>query len=100
MRLTSWDPNINTADTRVNDGRAYVRVIGGELRMSHAQVEYLGFWSGSTGGLALTGSDRTTLDADVTTPTPPTDEKVLLPAAPSCPGWATTTRWRSPTARA
>ncbi|GAB1824212.1 right-handed parallel beta-helix repeat-containing protein [Herbidospora sp. RD11066] len=85
VRLTSWDPNINTADTRVNDGRAYVRVIGGELRMSHAQVEYLGFWSGATGGLALTGSDRTTLDADVTTPTPPTDEKVLLPGGTLVP---------------
>lgn len=85
VRITSWDPNINTADMIVNDGRAYVRAIGGELRMSHAQVEHLGFWSGSTGGLAMTGSDRTTLEAKLTTATPPTDDKVLLPGGALVP---------------
>src|SRR5262245_17291778 len=58
VRITSWDLHARTADTKVSDGRAYIRVVGGELRMSHAVVEDLGFWSGRTGGLALTGSDR------------------------------------------
>jgi len=58
VRITSWDAQARTADTKVTDGRAYVRAIGGELKMSHVRVEYLGFWSGPTGGLALTGSDR------------------------------------------
>ncbi|MEZ0074677.1 right-handed parallel beta-helix repeat-containing protein [Planotetraspora sp. GP83] len=64
VQLTSWDPHARTADTKVSDGRAYMRVVGGELRMSHAVVEHLGFWSGPTGGLALTGSDRPTRNAE------------------------------------
>ncbi|MEV5407860.1 right-handed parallel beta-helix repeat-containing protein [Thermopolyspora sp. NPDC052614] len=64
VRITSWDTQARTADTRVTDGRAYLRVIGGELRLSHARVEHLGFWSGPTGGLALTGSDRPTQNAE------------------------------------
>ncbi|AWS40230.1 hypothetical protein DKM19_01645 [Streptosporangium sp. 'caverna'] len=75
VRLTSWDPNARTADTKVSDGRAYLRAIGGELKVSHAVVEYLGFWSGPTGGLALTGSDRPTQTA----------ERVPVTALPKAP---------------
>ncbi len=64
VRITSWDPRARTADVKVSDGRAYLRVIGGELKMSHAVVQHLGFWSGPTGGLALTGSDRPTQTAE------------------------------------
>ncbi|MEV0752900.1 right-handed parallel beta-helix repeat-containing protein [Streptosporangium sp. NPDC050280] len=67
VRITSWNAHDRTADTKVSDGRAYLRVIGGELKMSHATVEHLGFWSGPTGGLALTGSDRPTTNADLVT---------------------------------
>ncbi|MER5645395.1 right-handed parallel beta-helix repeat-containing protein [Streptosporangium sp. NPDC002524] len=67
VRITSWNAHERTADTKVSDGRAYLRVVGGELTMSHAQVEHLGFWSGPTGGLALTGSDRPTSTADLVT---------------------------------
>ena len=71
VRITSWNAQDRTADTKVSDGRAYLRVIGGELKMSHAVVEHLGFWSGPTGGLALTGSDRPTRTADLVAPPPP-----------------------------
>nr|WP_231126524.1 right-handed parallel beta-helix repeat-containing protein [Motilibacter aurantiacus] len=57
--IQSWDPQSNKPDTVTNDGRAYIRAIGGEARIRHAQVSDLGFWSGSTAGVALTGTDRT-----------------------------------------
>lgn len=68
VRIASWDAHARTADTKVTDGRAYLRAVGGELKMSHALVENLGFWSGPTGGLALTGSDRPTQTADRVVP--------------------------------
>ncbi|MHA7287327.1 right-handed parallel beta-helix repeat-containing protein [Arthrobacter sp. MDT3-44] len=55
VAITSW--NGAGADTDTSDGRAYVRVIGGHASFSHATVSSLGFWSGNTGGLALTGTD-------------------------------------------
>ncbi|RJT80930.1 hypothetical protein D6T63_06950 [Arthrobacter cheniae] len=55
VEITSWDGS--GADTDTSDGRAYVRVIGGHASFSHATVSSLGFWSGNTGGLALTGTD-------------------------------------------
>jgi parallel beta-helix repeat protein len=57
-RITSWDPRTGEPDTDVNDGRAYLRAIGGQLTMTYAEVSDLGFWSGRTGGLSLTGTDR------------------------------------------
>ncbi|MFC4056716.1 right-handed parallel beta-helix repeat-containing protein [Planomonospora corallina] len=68
VRITSWDSQARTADTKVSDGRAYLRAVGGELKMGHASVEHLGFWSGPTGGLALTGSDRPTRNAERAAP--------------------------------
>ncbi|MGI5283052.1 right-handed parallel beta-helix repeat-containing protein [Nonomuraea polychroma] len=68
VRITSWDAQARTADTKVSDGRAYLRAVGGELKMSHALVEHLGFWSGPTGGVALTGSDRPTRTAEPVAP--------------------------------
>jgi parallel beta-helix repeat protein len=58
VRITSWNDQTGQPDTRVGDGRAYIRAIGGEFGMKYAQVSDLGFWSGPTGGIALTGSDR------------------------------------------
>jgi nitrous oxidase accessory protein NosD len=55
--ITSWDTTKAQADTETADGRAYVRVIGGHAAISYATVSALGFWSGNTGGLALTGTD-------------------------------------------
>ncbi|GIH21811.1 hypothetical protein Aph01nite_01210 [Acrocarpospora phusangensis] len=76
VRLTSWDSHTRTADTKVADGRAYLRAVGGELKMSYAVVEHLGFWSGPTGGVALTGSDRPTRNA----------ERVIAPVGQASPG--------------
>ncbi|GAA1799723.1 right-handed parallel beta-helix repeat-containing protein [Planosporangium flavigriseum] len=56
--ITSWDTRANKPDTDVNDGRAYIRAIGGQFSMTYAKVSNLGFWSGRTGGLSLTGTDR------------------------------------------
>ncbi|MDF5754312.1 right-handed parallel beta-helix repeat-containing protein [Spongiactinospora sp. TRM90649] len=83
VRISSWDSHARTADTKVSDGRAYLRAVGGELKMTHAQVEHLGFWSGATGGVALTGSDRPTRNAEPIVPAAQTPEDVkqrmLLP---------------------
>ncbi|WP_166279775.1 right-handed parallel beta-helix repeat-containing protein [Motilibacter deserti] len=56
--VQSWDPQANEPDTLTNDGRAYIRAIGGEVMVRHADFSDLGFWSGSTAGVALTGTDR------------------------------------------
>ncbi|MFD0854200.1 hypothetical protein ACFQ07_18325, partial [Actinomadura adrarensis] len=52
VRFTSWNDNTRRPDREVSDGRSYIRAIGGEFSMTHAQVSDLGFWSGRTGGLA------------------------------------------------
>lgn len=58
MRVSSWDTRTNRPDTDVRDGRAYVRAVGGQFAMTYAKVADLGFWSGRTGGISLTGTDR------------------------------------------
>ncbi|MEU2424515.1 right-handed parallel beta-helix repeat-containing protein [Streptomyces sp. NPDC007851] len=58
LTVTSWNPQANKPDTDVRDGRAYIRTIGGQFRMTHTALSDLGFWSGRTGGLSLTGTDR------------------------------------------
>ncbi|HEX2317116.1 MAG TPA: right-handed parallel beta-helix repeat-containing protein, partial [Thermomonospora sp.] len=60
VRITSWNPATRRPDTAVADGRAYLRAVGGEFRVDHARFSHLGFWSGRTGGVALTGTDRPT----------------------------------------
>jgi nitrous oxidase accessory protein NosD len=57
MEITSWNSALGSHDARTGDGRSYVRVIGGHATFSHASVSHLGFWSGNTGGLSLTGTD-------------------------------------------
>jgi hypothetical protein len=59
IRVTSWNPATASADTVVEDGRAYIRVVDADLQTRFAQLSNLGFWSGRTGGLALTGSQLT-----------------------------------------
>ncbi|MDQ7908471.1 right-handed parallel beta-helix repeat-containing protein [Phytohabitans sp. ZYX-F-186] len=58
VKITSWDQRAGKADTDVTDGRAYLRAIGGQFAMANTEVSDLGFWSGRTGGLSLTGTDR------------------------------------------
>jgi hypothetical protein len=57
VSVTSWDSTKSAPDTETVDGRAYIRVIGGHASFAHSHVSNLGFWSGNTGGLSLTGSD-------------------------------------------
>lgn len=59
LRVTSWDPAAAGPDLRVTDGRAYLRVNSGALEMNRVEVADLGFWSGRTGGLAVTDSSGT-----------------------------------------
>lgn len=58
VTITSWDPRTKTADTDVTDGRAYLRAVGGQFRTEYLKTQDLGFWSGRTGGVSLTGTDR------------------------------------------
>ena len=57
VTVTSWDSSMGRPDTSTVDGRAYVRVIGGHAAFTYSDVSDLGFWSGNTGGLSLTGTD-------------------------------------------
>jgi hypothetical protein len=60
--IDSWDPQTGRTDTQTSDGRAYVRVQGGSATLKYADFDRLGFWSGTTGGVALTGTDLSALD--------------------------------------
>lgn len=54
VEITSWDgdgPDLVTAD-----GRAYIREHAGYARLLNVDLADLGFWSGITGGLSLTGT--------------------------------------------
>lgn len=58
--ISSFDRQTGKADTITDDGRAYIRSVGGQISIKDAEISSLGFWSGRTGGLALTGTDRPT----------------------------------------
>jgi nitrous oxidase accessory protein NosD len=58
VTITSWDSAKAGPDRNTVDGRAYMRVVGGHAAFTYADVSELGFWSGNTGGLSLTGSDE------------------------------------------
>jgi hypothetical protein len=60
LQITSWDAAASGPDADPTDGRAYVRSLGGVFTMSYAHVADLGFWSGRTAGLALTGTNFAT----------------------------------------
>ncbi|WDF34252.1 right-handed parallel beta-helix repeat-containing protein [Arthrobacter agilis] len=68
LEITSWDGS--GADSDTSDGRAYIRVIGGHASFAHTTASSLGFWSGNTGGLALTGTDTPGTFADASGPAP------------------------------
>jgi hypothetical protein len=58
VEVTSFDRNTEATDEDTEDGRAYIRSIGGQVYVEGAELTSLGFWSGRTGGLSLTGTDR------------------------------------------
>ena len=48
-------PGRKWSGPRVGDGRAYIRDVGAALTLRFVRAGALGFWSGRTGGIALTG---------------------------------------------
>ncbi|WP_051300727.1 right-handed parallel beta-helix repeat-containing protein [Actinomadura rifamycini] len=71
VNITSWNEETRSPDTKVSDGRAYIRAIGGSFSMTYTNVKHLGFWSGRTGGVSLTGSDRPDSSAEQAQPGAP-----------------------------
>jgi hypothetical protein len=63
VTIKSWDPATEGADLNTTDGRSYVRVIGGSAEFTHVVFADLGFWSGRTGGVALTGTESAADDS-------------------------------------
>jgi nitrous oxidase accessory protein NosD len=63
--ITSWDGNDGKPDSDTTDGRSYIRIVGGHADLAYTSFTSLGFWSGATGGLSLTGTDA--LDIDTAT---------------------------------
>jgi nitrous oxidase accessory protein NosD len=57
VTVSSWDSSKGGPDKITVDGRAYIRVVGGHASFTYSDVSFLGFWSGNTGGLSLTGTD-------------------------------------------
>jgi hypothetical protein len=55
LTITSWDPGAGGPDRVLGDGRAYIRDVGAALTLRFVRAGALGFWSGRTGGIALTG---------------------------------------------
>lgn len=56
VKFQGWDAQRSEPDTNTADGRAYIRVMGGYASITNATFANLGFWSGNTGGLSLTGT--------------------------------------------
>lgn len=96
VSLSSWDSNKSAVDTYTADGRAYIRVLGGHATFSHTRISHLGFWSGNTGGIALTGSDQVSTFQPAT-PVPPSATEAAAAGAQLLPaevltGWAARTQ--------
>ncbi|WP_309711176.1 right-handed parallel beta-helix repeat-containing protein [Pseudolysinimonas sp.] len=56
LEVTSWDAALEAPDTVTADGRPYIRVYAGHAEFVDVKLSDLGFWSGVTGGLSLTGA--------------------------------------------
>lgn len=56
VKLSSWDVDADAPDEETGDGRAYLRAIDGRFTGDYVAASNLGFWSGRTGGFALTGT--------------------------------------------
>lgn len=61
LALTSWDPGRSSNDTDLSDGRAFVLALGARMDVTHADVGYLGFGTGTSSGLAWRGQPATAL---------------------------------------
>ncbi|GAB2460360.1 hypothetical protein HD599_001208 [Conyzicola lurida] len=66
--VSSWDITTGKPDVDTTDGRSYIRVVGGHADLDAAFFSNLGFWSGATGGVSLTGTDALDIEtADLAT---------------------------------
>jgi len=63
LEISSWDVDAAAPDENLADGRAYIRSIGGQFMSTGVAASDLGFWSGRTGGIALTGTDQPNIGA-------------------------------------
>lgn len=62
VRINAWDASRGAVDDNTTDGRAYVRAMGGSANFNYVKFDHLGFWSGVTGGVSLTGTNTATSD--------------------------------------
>jgi parallel beta-helix repeat protein len=63
VRISSWDTTGAGPDANTSDGRPFVLQIGGRMDVDRARVEYLGFGTGTTSGIAWRGAlDETPTD--------------------------------------
>ena len=81
--VASWSPATGGEDQITTDGRPYLRVVGGSLQVSFADIRSLGFWSGETGGLSYDG-DRTP-DSELAEPAPGSDGAPTVGLTPEEP---------------
>jgi parallel beta-helix repeat protein len=65
ITITSWDPTTGKIDNDTTDGRSFIRVIGGEAKLTYDHFHDLGFWSGVTGGVSLTGTQKADLGSSI-----------------------------------
>ena len=72
ITISSWDPTTGKVDNDTTDGRSYIRVVGGNARLSYVNFNHLGFWSGVTGGVSLTGTQKADLGSAIANTGTPT----------------------------
>ncbi|HEX4401748.1 MAG TPA: right-handed parallel beta-helix repeat-containing protein [Galbitalea sp.] len=72
ITISSWDPTTGKVDDDTTDGRSYIRVVGGNARLSYVNFNHLGFWSGVTGGVSLTGTQKADLGSAIANTGTPT----------------------------
>jgi hypothetical protein len=73
ITISSWDPTTGKVDNDTTDGRSYIRVVGGNAKLTYVNFNHLGFWSGVTGGVSLTGTQKADLGSTIaSTGTPST----------------------------
>ena len=65
VAVTSWDPAEGAADTNPSDGRAFLLTIGGRMDISHADIGFLGFGTGTSSGAAWRSSEHSDAAAGV-----------------------------------
>jgi parallel beta-helix repeat protein len=78
--IVAWDTDLAQPDLATEDGRAYVRVVGGHADLSDVRFENLGFWSGRTGGVSLTGTELPDADAEGVLPNPIINGQEIIPS--------------------